>query len=33
LPHGATPNRARLPRVVQYMNMFPNCHEVNAAWL
>jgi len=33
LPHGATPNRAQLPRVVQYLNMFPSRHEVNATWL
>jgi ectoine hydroxylase-related dioxygenase (phytanoyl-CoA dioxygenase family) len=33
LPHGATPNRAELPRVVQYMNMFPSRFEVNPEWL
>jgi hypothetical protein len=33
LPHGATPNLGRLPRVVQYLNMFPTQHEVNARWL
>jgi hypothetical protein len=32
LPHAATPNRAALPRVVQYLNMFPSQHEVNAEW-
>ena len=32
LPHGATPNRAELPRVVQYLNMFPSWHEINAEW-
>jgi hypothetical protein len=32
LPHGATPNRAALPRVVQYLNMFPSQHEINAQW-
>jgi len=32
LPHGATPNRARLPRVVQYLNMFPSQHEINPHW-
>jgi hypothetical protein len=32
LPHAATPNRAALPRVVQYLNMFPSRHEVNAEW-
>jgi hypothetical protein len=33
LPHGATPNRASLPRVVQYLNMFPSQYEVNAQWI
>lgn len=33
LPHGATPNLAALPRVVQYLNMFPSRHDINAAWL
>ena len=32
LPHGATPNRATLPRVVQYLNMFPSQYAVNADW-
>jgi ectoine hydroxylase-related dioxygenase (phytanoyl-CoA dioxygenase family) len=32
LPHGATPNRAALPRVVQYLNMFPSQYEINAEW-
>jgi ectoine hydroxylase-related dioxygenase (phytanoyl-CoA dioxygenase family) len=32
LPHGATPNRARLPRVMQYLNMFPSWHEINTHW-
>lgn len=32
LPHAATPNRAALPRVVQYLNMFPNRFEINAEW-
>jgi ectoine hydroxylase-related dioxygenase (phytanoyl-CoA dioxygenase family) len=32
LPHGATPNRAALPRVVQYLNMFPSRHEINPQW-
>lgn len=32
LPHAATPNRARLPRVVQYLNMFPSRHEINTDW-
>ncbi len=32
LPHGATPNRAALPRVVQYLNMFPSQYEINAQW-
>jgi ectoine hydroxylase-related dioxygenase (phytanoyl-CoA dioxygenase family) len=33
LPHGATPNLATLPRVVQYLNMFPSQYDVNATWL
>jgi hypothetical protein len=33
LPHGATPNHATMPRVVQYLNMFPSQHEVNATWI
>ena len=33
LPHGATPNLGTLPRVVQYLNMFPSQHQVNATWL
>lgn len=33
LPHGATPNLGTLPRVVQYLNMFPSHYEVNAEWL
>jgi len=32
LPHGATPNRAALPRVAQYLNMFPSRYEINAEW-
>jgi hypothetical protein len=32
LPHSATPNRAELPRVVQYLNMFPSQYEINAEW-
>jgi ectoine hydroxylase-related dioxygenase (phytanoyl-CoA dioxygenase family) len=32
LPHCATPNHAGLPRVVQYLNMFPSQYEVNAEW-
>lgn len=33
LPHGATPNLGSSPRVVQYLNMFPSQHEINATWL
>jgi ectoine hydroxylase-related dioxygenase (phytanoyl-CoA dioxygenase family) len=32
LPHCATPNRAALPRVVQYLDMFPSQFELNAEW-
>ena len=33
LPHGATPNRAQWPRVVQYLNMFPSQYEINSEWI
>lgn len=33
LPHGATANLGTLPRVVQYLNMFPSQYDVNATWL
>jgi len=33
LPHAATPNSGRFPRVVQYLNMFPSEFEVNATWI
>jgi len=33
LPHGATRNLGVSPRVVQYLNMFPSHHEVNATWV
>jgi ectoine hydroxylase-related dioxygenase (phytanoyl-CoA dioxygenase family) len=33
LPHGATPNLGTLPRVAQYLNMFPSQHDINATWL
>jgi ectoine hydroxylase-related dioxygenase (phytanoyl-CoA dioxygenase family) len=33
LPHGATPNLCTLPRIVQYLNMFPSEHEINAEWI
>jgi hypothetical protein len=32
LPHAATPNLGASPRVVQYLNMFPACHEINSTW-
>jgi hypothetical protein len=32
LPHRATPNLGSLPRIVQYLNMFPSQHEVNPMW-
>lgn len=32
LPHAATPNRAALPRVAQYLNMFPSRYEVTTHW-
>jgi ectoine hydroxylase-related dioxygenase (phytanoyl-CoA dioxygenase family) len=33
LPHGATPNLCTLPRVVQYLNMFPSEHDINTTWI
>ena len=33
LPHGASANLGTLPRVVQYLNMFPSRHEINATWV
>jgi hypothetical protein len=33
LPHQATANLAALPRVAQYLNMFPSQHDVTPEWL
>lgn len=33
LPHAGTGNRAALPRVVQYMNMFSSEDQINSTWL
>lgn len=33
LPHGSSPNRAALPRVAQYISMFPTRWEHHATWL
>lgn len=32
LPHGASPNRAQTPRLVQYLNMYPPHLRRHAAW-
>ncbi len=32
LPHGSSPNRAQLPRFVQYMTMRPSYWEMNPVW-
>lgn len=32
LPHGATPNRATRPRMVQYVNMYPASMTSNPVW-
>jgi len=32
LPHGSSPNRAERPRIVQYINMFPNRRDDNDVW-
>ncbi len=33
LPHGAGPNRGRLPRIVQYLNMYPARADEREEWL
>ena len=33
LPHAATPNLAALPRLAQYLNMFPSRHDLTVEWL
>lgn len=33
LPHGATPNRSRVPRIVQYINMRPPDFEESKIWV
>jgi hypothetical protein len=33
LPHGASPNRGRRPRMVQYVNMFPTDYEEQDEWI
>ncbi len=33
LPHGASPNRGRKPRLVQYVNMFPAHHAEHEEWI
>jgi hypothetical protein len=32
LPHGSSPNRAKRPRLVQYISMSPSVWDVHAAW-
>jgi len=33
LPHGSSPNRGSYPRIVQYLNMYPEKFKENTAWL
>lgn len=33
LPHGASPNRGRMPRIVQYIRMYPTERKVADVWL
>jgi hypothetical protein len=33
LPHGASPNRGKRPRMVQYINMFPTRYEEHEEWI
>lgn len=32
LPHGASPNRAARPRIVQYVSLYPATRESNSVW-
>jgi hypothetical protein len=32
LPHGASPNRGRMPRIVQYITMYPTAPEIQTRW-
>ena len=32
LPHGSSPNRAKVPRVAQYIRMMPSQWEYNPVW-
>ena len=33
LPHGASPNRGGMPRLVQYVNMFPTHYQEQEEWI
>jgi len=33
LPHGASPNRGRMPRIVQYIRMYPTRQEFADVWI
>ncbi|MFZ6681911.1 phytanoyl-CoA dioxygenase family protein [Undibacterium sp. Tian12W] len=33
LPHGSRPNRGKLPRIVQYINMLPSQLQIHETWL
>ena len=33
LPHGASPNRGRMPRIVQYIRMYPTRQEFSEIWI
>lgn len=33
LPHGASPNRGALPRIVQYLNLYPARRALNPVWI
>jgi Phytanoyl-CoA dioxygenase (PhyH) len=32
LPHGSRPNRGRMPRIVQYITMYPTAPKIQSAW-
>ena len=33
LPHGSRPNRATMPRIVQYIAMYPMAQEIAEEWV
>jgi hypothetical protein len=33
IPHGSRPNRAAMPRIVQYVRMYPTREDCADAWI